>query len=105
MFPPDLYEQVYEVLASMGKVDTAENNRNVHQGQYRGIEWNYLTDTNNWFLMDSALREDSVFWVDRIPVEFAMAEDIDTKVAKWTGYARYSNAQTDWRWIIVGNPS
>ena len=29
--PPDLYEQAFEIVSSMGKVDTANNNRNVHQ--------------------------------------------------------------------------
>jgi hypothetical protein len=38
-------------VKSTGKPDTAENNINVHKGAYNLIEWNYLTDTNNWFLM------------------------------------------------------
>jgi len=29
-----------------------------------------------------------------------MAEDIDTLVAKWRGYMRYSMAWTDWRFIV-----
>ncbi len=98
--PPDLYETAYEIVASMGKVDTANNNRNVHEGRYTIKEWNYLNDTNNWFLTDSAMRKMSCFWVDRVPVEFAFAEDLDTIVAKWRGYMRYSNAHTDWRWVL-----
>lgn len=98
--PPDLYETAYEIVASMGKVDTANNNRNVHEGRYTIKEWNYLNDTNNWFLTDSSMRKMSCFWVDRVPVEFAFAEDLDTIVAKWRGYMRYSNAHTDWRWIL-----
>lgn len=98
--PPDLYEEAYEIVSSMGKVDTANNNRNVHEGAYTIYEWNYLTDANNWFLGDSALRKQSLFWVDRIPVEFAFAEDLDTIVAKWRGYMRYSNGHVDWRWVI-----
>lgn len=98
--PPDLYETAYEIVASMGKVDTANNNRNVHEGRYTIKEWNYLTDTNNWFLTDSTMRKMSAHWVDRVPVEFAFAEDLDTIIAKWRGYMRYSNAWTDWRWIL-----
>jgi len=105
LIPPDLYERAYEIVASMGKVDTANNNRNVHEGAYRVIEWNYLTDTNNWFMMDSALRQQSLFWVDRVPVEFAFAEDLDTLVAKWRGYMRYMNAWTGWRWVLGGQVS
>ena len=98
--PPDLYEEGFEIVSSMGKVDTAQNNRNVHEGRYTIKEWNYLTDTNNWFLTDSSMRKMSAFWVDRVPVEFAFAEDLDTIIAKWRGYMRYSNAHTDWRWIL-----
>lgn len=100
--PPDLFEIAFEIVASRGKVDTANNNRNVHEGAYRIIEWNYLTDTNNWFLGDSAFRKQSLFWVDRISREFAFAEDIDTLLAKWRGYARYSFAHVDWRWVLGG---
>lgn len=99
-FPPDLYEVVFEVVSSMGKVDTANNNRNVHEGAYKMYEWNYLTDTNNWFVCDSAMRKQYVFWSDRIPLEFAMIEDFDTFTAKWRAYMRYFAAVwTDWRWI------
>ncbi len=98
--PPDLYEEAFEIVSSMGKVDTANNNRNVHEGAYTIKEWNYLTDTNNWFMTDSALRGQSVHWIDRVPVEFAFAEDLDTLIAKWRGYTRYANAWTDWRFIM-----
>lgn len=100
LIPPDLFEEAFEITASSGKVDTANNNRNVHEGRYRVIEWNYLTDANNWFLIDSTLKQESLHWVDRTAIEFAMAEDMDTLVAKWRAYMRYALAHTDWRWIM-----
>lgn len=99
-YPPNLYEQAYEIIKASGKVDTANNNPNVHQGQYKGYEWRYLTDANDWFMCDSRMRKQYVFWSDRIPVEFAMIEDFDTLIAKWRGYARYGNVYTNWRWIL-----
>lgn len=99
-YPPNLYEEAFEIIASSGKLDTANNNPNVHEGQYKGVEWNYMIDTNNWFLMDSMMRNIMVHWVDRIALEFAMAEDLDTMVAKWRAYMRYSMAHTDWRWVM-----
>ena len=105
LIPPDLYEVGYEIISSSGKVDTANNNRNVHEGSYKLIEWNYLTDANNWFLMDSSMRKQSLYWADRVPVEFAYAEDLDTIIAKWRGYMRYANAWVDWRWVIGANVS
>lgn len=98
--PNNLYEEAFEIVQSMGKLDTANNNRNVHEGQYKIHEWNYLTDTNNWFMCDSTQRTQSVFWVDRVALEFAMAEDFDTFIAKWRAYMRYTAAWTDWRWIF-----
>lgn len=98
--PNDLYEIAYEISASAGKVDTDINNRNVHEGKYKVYEWNYMNDSNNWFMCDSARRKESTFWVDRIAIEFAMAEDLDTIIAKWRAYMRYSNIWIDWRWIM-----
>ena len=98
--PPDLYETAYEIIASSGKVNTADNNRNVHEGKYTFIEWNYLPDTKNWFLMDSTMRRNMLFWVDRIPLEFGMIEDFDTFTAKWRAYMRYAYAHVNWRWIL-----
>ena len=103
--PPDLFEVAYEIVESMGKVDTANNNPNVHKGRYTIHEWVYMTDTNNWFMCDGNVRKQWVFWIDRIPIEFAMAEDLDTLVAKWRGYMRYSMAWTDWRFILGGSVS
>ena len=69
--------------------------------QAKAIAWDYLNaDTNNWFMADSVLRRQSTYWVDRVPVEFAFAEDLDTIVAKWRGYMRYSNSHRDWRWVL-----
>jgi hypothetical protein len=98
--PPDLFEVGYEIIASSGKVDTADNNRNVHEGKYDLVEWNYQADPNNWFMSASQLRGQSVFWVDRIASEFAMVEDFDTLVAKWRGYGRWAMAWVDWRWAL-----
>lgn len=102
-YPPDLYEAAYEIMAASGKVDTALNNPNVHQGQYKGYEWNYLTSTKNWFMCDSTMRRQMMYWTDRIPLEFAMIEDFDTFVGKWRAYMRYGNIWTDWRFILGAN--
>lgn len=104
-YPPNLYEQAYEIIESSGKLDTANNNPNVHSGKYKGYEWNYLTDTNNWFMIDNSMKKQMLHWVDRVSIEFAMVEDFDTLLAKWRAYCRYSNAHTDWRFILGNNVS
>ncbi len=100
LIPPDLYEIAFEITESAGKVDTANNNANVHKGRYDVVEWIYLTDTNNWFLIDDTMMKDSLFWFDRVQKEFAMVEDFDTLVAKWRLYARYGHGHNDWRWVL-----
>ena len=97
-YPPDLSEQAFEIVKSQGKLETANNNRNFHEGRYKTYEWRYLSDTNNWFMCDSSMRKQFLFWSDRVPIEFAMIEDFDTLVAKWRGYGRWAMTYVNWRW-------
>lgn len=103
--PPNQFETAFEIVSSMGKVDVATNNANVHYGQYSIFEWNYLTAANNWFMCDSSLRKQFLLWLDREPLEFGWVEDFDTFVAKYRGYMRYANLWTNWRFILGANVS
>ncbi len=97
--PVDLYADVYEVLQSQGNPADASNAANVNYRAYTSMEWEYLDDANNWFLVDDAMQKQMLFWRDTIPQEFAMAEDLDTLIGKWRLYAKYSLGFRDWRWI------
>src|SRR3989304_1453404 len=77
-FPPQLSEQAFEITKSAGKVDTANNNRNFHEGRYKTYEWRYLTDTNNWFMCAGQMRRASGVWSDWVGAEFGRVEDFDT---------------------------
>ena len=98
--PPDLYAEVFETVQSAGKPGQATNDRNVHEGAYRNIDWEYLTDANNWWLVDSAAMKQFLYWIDRVSKEFAMVEDFDTIVGKWRLYGRYSLGWRGWRWCL-----
>jgi len=100
LFPPDLYEEAFEIVNSPGKLETANNNANVHEGRYRLVEWNYLTDTNNWFMMDSSYMRLFLKWIDRIPLEYGFVEDFDTFAAKYRAYVRYAMVWRDWRFVL-----
>lgn len=95
---PDNYDVAAEIVGSQGKLDTSDNNINVHKGAYKVIDWSYLSDTNDWFMADSNTRKMYLQWADRIPLEFAFAEDLDTMIAKWRAYMRYTYINKDWRW-------
>jgi hypothetical protein len=98
--PPDLYETAYEIVSSLGKVNTAENNANVHYGQYNIMEWNYMSSPADWFMVDGEARKDNALWFNRMPVEFANTNEFDTFVRKWRTYTRFSYAWIDWRWVL-----
>lgn len=103
LFIPDaLFEEGFEIANSLGKLDGDMNNPNVHRGTLTLKQWRYMTDENNWFLSDSALRRQMVMWTDRVPIEFAMAEDLDTLMAKWRGYMYYALGHVGWRWVYGG---
>lgn len=101
LIPPDSYETAFEIVGSQGKVGTADNNANVHYGQYEIIEWNYLTDANDWYMLDTAMMKDfGLVWIDRVKGEFGFVEDFDTLQGKWRAYSRWGNAWIDWRFIL-----
>jgi hypothetical protein len=95
LVPIGLEETAYEIINSKGKIDTPNNNVNFHQGKYKLSVWNnFLTDSNNWFMMDQGLMKQFLLWFDRVSMEVNQDSDSDTLVAKYVGYARY------WRWWI-----
>jgi phage major head subunit gpT-like protein len=103
LVPPALEEQAWEIVNATGKMDTADNNPNFNKGKYKIIVWDYLTDSNNWFAMDSKMMKMYLKWFNRIPVEFNKDKDFDTYISKWSTYCRYSYGFSDWTWIFGQN--
>ena len=102
--PIDLYESVWETVSSMGKVESAENNRNVHYGAYNIIFLRNkvdFSDTNDWFLVDGTAMKSMALWFDQVwpngGPEFGFTEEFDSFVAKYRAYCRYTNIIRDWR--------
>jgi len=97
--PVALEETAFEIINSTGKVDTANNNINFHKGRYTLVVSSRLTDSNNWFMIDSRLAKQFLMWVDRVKPEFNFDRDFDTFVAKWSVYMRYGTGFGDWKWL------
>lgn len=97
--PPDLEEAAYELTASSGKVDTANNNKNFHQGKYKVLVSDWLESGSNWFMIDSDLLKQFAVWNDVDPVDFAQAEDFDGLAAKYRAYMFYGFGFRDWRFV------
>jgi len=96
-------ETAYEIINSTGKVDSADNNPNFHKGRYSLAVWDRLTDSNNWFMVDSRLAKMFLLWWDRVKDGIKQDTDTNTLVAKWYVYERYSAGWADFRPIYGHN--
>ncbi len=103
LVPPALEETAWEIVNASGKLDTADNNPNFSKGKYKVISWDWLSDSNNWFMMDSKMMKMYLKWFQRIPTEFNKDKDFDTYLSKWSVYSRYSFGFSDWPWVYGQN--
>jgi len=108
LVPPELSQTAWEIWQTMGnKPNTTDTVANFTTTFLKDvIVWDYLTDANAWFLIDSQLAKRHLLWVDRIPMEFALDPTSNfTLEARYRGYMRYSYGWSDYRWVYGNNPS
>jgi len=87
-----------ELLRSAGKPGTANNEINaIRDSGLEVLVSQYLTDTNAWFLIDSAMADNRWFW--DVQPRTSMMEDFDTEVIKRKRVHAFSCGHGDW----VGN--
>lgn len=98
--PRALEQTGWEIINTKGKVDTANNNANFHQGKYKLVVWDRLTDTNNWFMTDYSMQKEYQLWWNREPVQFFQDKDSSTMVAIYLSYYRVGTGWDDWRYIF-----
>ena len=99
--PAALQEAANAIAKTINKPDTADYHANFVGGWLENVVvWPYLTDANNWFLLDSALSKQYLLWINRVELEFAMDPTSDFSLeARFRGYQRYSYGWSDWRWV------
>jgi len=97
--PRSLEESAYELIKSSGKVDTANNNKNFHEGKYKLLVSDWLDDDNNFFVIDSELMKMMLVWNNVDPLEFGQANDFDGFNAKYRAYMFYGFGARDWRFV------
>lgn len=114
--PPELEETANRIITTMqgpnpqiaDKTDYAA--RMIGEGGARirmgFVAWDYLTDSNAWFVMDSVLAKIHLLWINRTALEFALdpTSGYDL-VSRFRGYQRYSYGWSDFRWVFGQNPS
>jgi len=99
--PIGLQDTAFEEIRSLLKPGTADNNANFLGSKGLQIVIDpYLTDTNNWFMLDSALAKQHLIWFNRVLPEITIdpASDFNL-VAKYRGYMRFSFGWDDARFI------
>lgn len=97
--PVELGETVAEILEAMGKPGTADNDANALSA-LRLIIDPYLSDTNNWFMVDSRQSALHLLWFNRVLPELSLDPTSDFNlVARYRGYMRYSFGWDDFRFI------
>lgn len=101
LVPPDLENTALEIVTSTQKSGTANNDANV-LSNVRVIVWDWLTDTNNWFLLDNRRAKRHLYWFDRKAPEITFEYKATTGNFIVTASARWSYGATDWRWVYGG---
>ena len=107
LIPPGLEETMLEAVQTPNVPNTMDYRKNLLAGFIRQIVvWDYLTDANAWFLIDSMRMKQALKWLDRVPLEFALDPTSNFRLeSRWRGYMRYSYGFKDWRWVYGNNPS
>jgi phage major head subunit gpT-like protein len=101
LVPTELEAKAYEITNAINKPGTADNDANFlgSQGLITVVD-PYLTDSNNWFMIDPNMARDHLIWYWRVRPDLAIDPTSDFNlVAKYRGYMRFSYGFDDWRWI------
>jgi len=101
LVPPELEETASSIVNTMNKVDITDYHDNfVKRVGIQYLVWDYLTDANNWFMIDPGLCKMFLQWFDRVPLEFAEDPTGDFSLeARYRGYMRYTYGWSDWRFL------
>lgn len=88
------------LLQSTGRTGTTFLNEiNPYQGRFDIFVYHWLTDADDWFLMDRKFDFLKFIWRRKATLE--RDDQVSNEVARWFSAARYSYGWTDWRFIYV----
>lgn len=102
--PPDLAWTAQEIVGSPNRPDTAVNVKNVLSGMLQVHVSPYLTDTNNWYLMDTTRGMKPLIFQLDAPVEFqSQTEESESGFMRaqymYGTYARYNAGPGLWQCV------
>ena len=99
--PIELEATAWTIVNSLNKSGTADNDANfVRSTGMKVVVDPYLSDANNWFMIDSQLSPLHLLFFWRVAPEMALDPASDYNlVARYRGYMRYSYGWDDWRFV------
>jgi hypothetical protein len=99
--PTALQATAYEIVNAIGKPGSADNDANFLNSQGLQVVVDpYLSDANNWFMLNRSMAQMHLLWFWRVRPEIALDPSSDYNlVAKYRGYMRYSFGWDDPRFI------
>lgn len=100
LLPIELEDAAIEITQADKRPGTADNDANAIRG-FQYVTWDYLTDANNWYLLDPVYTKRYLRWYNRTPLEMRVVEQTTTHVL-YEFYMRYSFGWVDPR-FVYGN--
>lgn len=98
--PPNLRKTATIIAETKEEPFTTDHGVNIWAGgSLRVIELPFLSDSNNWFMVDSSRMKLFLQWYDRRKADFSDDVEFDTEVAKYKVVARFSYGFDDWSWL------
>ncbi|HEY6021345.1 MAG TPA: hypothetical protein VIY48_16010 [Candidatus Paceibacterota bacterium] len=104
LVPTALQATAYEAIKPLLKPGTGNNDANalnyINGAPLNVVVDPYLTDSTNWFMIDSQLAKQHLLWFNRVlpGIEVDPASNFNL-VVRYVGYMRYSFGWDDARWI------
>lgn len=97
LVPKELELEAIVLLQSTGRTATNYNEINPYAGRLNILVWDYLDNTQAWFVLDSKIHQLNFFW--RVRPEFSQDESFDTDAALYKTRSRFSVGFSDWRGV------
>ena len=97
LVPPALHKTAVEITRSSKRSGTADNDMNFYSGMFKIVDWDWLSSSTAWFLLDSDVHQLEWFW--RIRPEFKQDNSFDTGMALFKTRMRSSRGWSDWRGV------
>lgn len=110
LVPPELEEEANEIVNTMRGSNPQQpgtgsfTDNLVQRRSIDFIMWDYLTDANNWFLLDMSFAKQHLHFLDRVPIEFALDPAASFNLrARFRAYMRFSYGWSDFKFVYGHN--